>query len=186
VKDTVPQPIWLQAARNGDVQAFDRLVRPLLGSLMALARRLARPPARPEELLQESLIRAHRGLAEFAGACTFRSWIVGILWRLASQPERLAPRPLPAADIVDLADAIPDRIDNDPLNRVSARDLLDRVEEAMERLPPRQRTALHLRAVEGWDYDEIARALDTSPGAARMAVLAARQRLRQRLGEVLE
>lgn len=182
------QSPWLADALQGDPVAFDRLVRPLLGSLLALARRLARGGASGEELLQAALIRAYKGLAGFRGECSFRSWLVGILYRLAAQPERLTGqgKGLPALLTSDELDrAVPDSLAADPLTRVTARDLLDRVEEAMERLPVRQRTALHLRAVETWSYAEIARVLATTPGAARMAVLAARNKLRQRLGGLL-
>jgi RNA polymerase sigma-70 factor (ECF subfamily) len=173
----------LEAARRGDRQAFDRLVRPLMGNLLALARRLGGPQS-GEDLLQEALIRAHRGLPDFRGDCTFRSWIIGILFRLGSEPRRFrGPGPLPGQ--VELTALIPDRLDVDPGEQVTTRDLLKRVEAAMERLPVRQRTALHLRAVEGWDYGEIAAALETSEGATRNAVMEARRRLRDRLGDEL-
>lgn len=174
---------WLAAAQAGDAEAFDRLVRPLLGNLLALCRRLSKGDAAAEELLQEGLIRAHRGLAGFRAESSFRSWLMSILYRLASAPERLGPRRLPGQ--VAVSDEIPDGLASDPLERVSSRDTLRRVEEAMERLPVRQRTALHLRAVEGWGYDEISRVLDTSRGAVRNSVLDARRRLRERLGDLL-
>ena len=176
-------PERLAAARRGDPLAFDGLVRPLLGSLLALCRRLVRRDL-AEDLLQEGLVRAWRGLADFRGEASFRSWLVGILYRLAAEPERLlrAGRS-PAAG--PLAGPVPESLDRGPLQRAGARDLLGRVEQAMERLPRRQRTALHLRAVEGWDYGEIARSLAASEGAIRTAVFEARKRLRSRLGDLL-
>lgn len=174
------QPPALEAARRGDPGAFDQVVRPLLGSLLALARRLAGEAA-GEDLLQEGLLRAWRGLAGFREETTFRAWVAGILFRLSREPRRFRPRPERAA----AARAIPDRLDPDPLLKASARELLDRVEQALERLPAPQRTALHLRAIEGWGYAEIAAALETSAGAARTAVFAARRRLRARMGDLL-
>ncbi len=172
----------LHAARAGDRQAFDRLVRPLMGNLLALCRRLGASSA--EELLQDGLIRTHRGLGSFRGDCSFRSWVVGILYRLSREPRRYGgPRPLPGQ--VELSDLVPDHLEGDPVEKATTRDLLRRVEEALERLPVRQRTALHLRAVEGWGYAEIARALETSEGASRNAVMDARRKLRQRMGDLL-
>jgi RNA polymerase sigma-70 factor (ECF subfamily) len=80
---------------------------------------------------------------------------------------------------------LPDSLSSDPAAQASARDVLRRVEAAMERLPLRQRSALHLRSVEGFDYAEIARVLETSEGAVRNAVMHARQKLRERLGDLL-
>lgn len=183
----VPASPDLEAARGGDPLAFDRLVRPLLGGLLALARRIASGRVAAEELLQESLIRAHRGIASFRGDCSFRAWMVSILYRIATQPERIdAARPLPGQTRLDDASfELPDRLEEDPLTQITARDMLRRVEEAMERLPRGQRTALHLRAVEGWTYDEIAVALESTSGAMRQSVLKARRKLRERLEEHL-
>ena len=65
------------------------------------------------------------------------------------------------------------------------RELHDRLDEAMERLTPRQKTALHLRASEGMDYAAIAAVMGGSAGAARMLVLAARRRIQDRMGRYL-
>ncbi len=173
----------LLAARDGDALAFDRLLRPMLGKLLALSRRLTVSEAQAEELLQEVLIRIHRGLAGFRMECSFRSWAFSILYRLARSPGRYSLQSRPGS--VALDETLPDRMDVDPFTRVSARDLLRRVEASMERLPLRQRTALHLRSVEGWSYEEIAVALDTSEGSTRNAVMHARRSLRERLGDLL-
>ncbi len=169
----------VQKARNGDPQAFDRVVRPLLGSLLALSRRLA-PTGKGEELLQESLIRAHRGLQGFRGDSTFRSWMVSIVFRLARDPRKfLGPRPLKAKSLNE----VPSFLGEDPFLQVSAQETLHKVEQVMERLPLRLRTALHLRAVEGWSYEEIAQSMETSKGSVRNAVLAARRQLRAKFGD---
>ena len=60
------------------------------------------------------------------------------------------------------------------------------IDEAMERLTTRQRTALHLRAAEGLDYATIGNVLGCTPVAARMHVLAARRHVLARLQEHLE
>ncbi len=177
----------LIAAQQGDDRAFDRLVRPQLGRLLALARRLCGNEQRAEELLQEALIRAHRGIASFRAEGSFRAWVATILYRLASEPQRLGPRPLPGQQELggDHWQALPDSLAFDPAEQVSAKDVLRRVEAAMERLPLRQRTALHLRSVEGFCYAEIARVLETSEGTVRNAVMQARKKLRRRLGDLL-
>ncbi len=166
-------------AKAGDPQAFDRIVRPLLASLLALSCRLA-PAGKGEELLQESLIRAHRGLSQFRGESSFRGWLVSIVFRLAKDPRKfLGPKPIKAATL----DGVPSHLGEDPFLHVSAQETLRKVEQVMERLPLRLRTALHLRAVEGWTYEEIAQSMNTSKGSVRNAVLAARRKLREKFGD---
>ena len=175
---------WLEKARTGDPVAFDRLVRPLLGNLLALSRRIA-PTGLAEDLLQDALLRAFRGIGKFRGTTSFRSWLVSILFHRASDLRRNASNCHLGVKPLEAADWIADGMDKDPLQQVSARDILHRVEEAMERLPARQRMALHLRAVEGFSYAEIAQVLETSLGQCRNHVLLARRKLRERLGGLL-
>lgn len=172
----------LRSFQAGDGEAFHQLLRPHLPSLLALARRLAGDRHWAEDLVQEALVRVYRGLASFRGEATLRTWVLRILVRLASDPgrwrhsERAGP----------IQTEIPDQIGELPDQALHARELQDRLREAVERLPPRQRAALHLRAVEGMDYPGVADVLGCSGGAARMLVLAARQKVLARLGKHLE
>lgn len=174
---------WLQACRDGDRQAFQQLMRPHLPALLALARRHCRDPHWAEDLLQEVLVRAFRGLPGFRGEAALRTWLFRILVRLASDPLRwrLRDTALPLGDI-----DVPDHLDLVPEMEARGRELQARLDEAMERLTPKQRTALHLRAVEGLDYAAISTVLGCSQPAARMQVLEARKKVMQRLGEHLD
>ncbi|MEM7202148.1 MAG: RNA polymerase sigma factor [Planctomycetota bacterium] len=179
-----PEELALLASfRGGDAEAFPALVRPHLGALQALARRLAGDRQWGEDLVQETLLRAYRALAAFRGDASVRTWLFRIQCRLATEPARWRRGDhaggAPPADV-------PDHLGPSPEQGSLQRELRDRLDEAMERLPARQRTALHLRAVEGLDYATIGQVLECSGGAARMLVLAARQRVMERLGRYLE
>ncbi len=178
-----PEELALLARfRAGDGTTYQTLVRPHLGALLGLSRRLVGDRQWAEDLAQETLVRAFKGLAGFRGECSLRTWLFRIAARLASEPERW--RGSDAA--VRLANLeIPDHVGPAPEQPTAQRELRDRLAEAMERLPARQRTALHLRAVEGLDYEGIAAVLSCSRGAARMLVLAARRRVMERMGSYL-
>jgi RNA polymerase sigma-70 factor (ECF subfamily) len=172
----------LARIQAGDVRALEPLVHRHLGSLLALARRMTRSAVAAEELVQETLVAALRGLPRFRGECTVRTWLFRIATRLASDPGRWDRAARAAAVVADVPDCIGPAPDHESL----LRELHDRLEEAMERLPVRQRGALHLRAVEGLSYAAIASAMECSTGAARMLVLSARRAVQQRLGPYLE
>ena len=174
---------FLDERGRPDPETFDRHLRPMLGGLLALCRRLTREED-ARDLLQEGLVRAWKGLPTFRGEGTFRSWLVGILYRLAREPRRFGGKGQETRT-VPLPLSIPDKLDLEPLTRITAGETLKRLEQAMERLPLRQRTVLHLRAVEGWGTEETARALGTTPGAVRTALFEARKALRERLGDLL-
>jgi RNA polymerase sigma-70 factor (ECF subfamily) len=167
---------------RGEREAFHLLIRPHVAALRALARRAVGDPHTADDLVQEALIRAAGGLATFRGEASLRSWLFRIVVRLAAEPGRLR-RPDRAGP---LEFEVPDTVGPSPEAAALGRELRDRLEEALERLPVRQRTALHLRAAEGLDYRRIAQVLDCAPGAARMLVLEARKKVAARLGSYLE
>jgi RNA polymerase sigma-70 factor (ECF subfamily) len=172
----------LAAVRRGEREAATALLRPLLPSLIALARRLVRDTHLAEDLTQETLLRACPALATFRGESSLRTWLLRILVRLAMDSGRARQR---RPSVAPLAAEVPDHLPAPPAY-AEARELQDRMREAIERLPAREALALHLRAVEGMDYASIAAVLECSNGAARMLVLTARRRVLERLGEHLE
>ncbi len=157
-------------------------MRPQLGALSALARRITGEQHWAEDLVQETLVRAFRGLDKFRGDSGLRTWLIRILVRLSKEPSRW--RRGEKAGPLEIE--IPDSMSATPEDRVVERELRDRLEEALERLTPRQRAAFHLRAVEGMDYRAIARSLDCTAVAARMLVLGARRKVMARMGRHLD
>jgi RNA polymerase sigma-70 factor (ECF subfamily) len=173
------------AARQGDGTAFQRLVRPHVRAMHALAARMLGGEAgEAEDVVQESLVRAWRGIDALQQPSSLRAWLLRVVARLAIDALRGA-RSRPQSVSLDEVD-VPAALGPGATDAVWERELADRLEEALERLPVRQRTALHLRAREGFDYAAIAAVLECSSGAARMLVLGARRRVRERLGEHLE
>ena len=174
---------WLARCQAGDTSAFQPLLRPHLTGLLALARRHCQDPHWAEDLVQETLVRAFRGLPGFRGESALRTWLFRILVRLAAEPTRWrrGQAALPLGEL-DLPDHVGALAEHDAI----ARELSERLDEAMERLTLRQRTALHLRAVEGMDYAAIAQVLVCSPVAARMHVLEARRKVMSRVQEHLD
>ncbi|MCA8954140.1 MAG: sigma-70 family RNA polymerase sigma factor [Planctomycetes bacterium] len=178
---------WLERWKAGDGQAFQPLVKPFLPGLMALARRHCRDPHWAEDLVQETLVRALRGLAGFRGDSSLRTWLFRILVRLAAEPSRWRRGEPKGGGETGLGDSeVPDHLGPLPVHGAIARELQDRLDEAMERLTRRQRTALHLRAVEGMDYATISAVLACTPVAARMHVLEARRKVLARVQEHLD
>jgi RNA polymerase sigma-70 factor (ECF subfamily) len=180
---TEAEQALLNRLQAGDPGAFQTLVRPHLGALLALARRLTGDTHWAEDLVQETLVRAFRNRQGFRGDASLHTWLFKIQLRLAQDPRRWQKRE--AAGALESME-VPDRMAVLPDDETLARELRDRLAEAMERLTIRQRTALHLRAVQGMDYRAIAAVLGSSRAAARMLVLAARKKVLDRMGRYLE
>jgi RNA polymerase sigma-70 factor, ECF subfamily len=184
----------LAAAREGDEDAYRRLVEPRHGELHAHCYRMLGSVHDAEDALQEALLRAWRGLPRFEDRSSLRTWLYRIstntcLDELAKRPKRVLPVDYgPAADPHDspgepLGEAVwiepyPDAPDASYEQRESVE--LAFV-AALQHLAPNQRAALILREVLGFSAQEVADALDTSPASVNSALQRARKTIDERV-----
>lgn len=132
-----------------------------------------------DDLVQEAFFRAFRSVGRFRGGSTFRTWVMAIASNaLTDLRRRRGRRPLLSLDDHDVADHAAD-----PHAAALERDLLATLEREVGRLPRMQRDVFLLRAQQGLAYDQIAQALDTSVGAARVHYHHAVKRLRSVVDE---
>jgi len=153
----------IAAWQGGNEPAATELVR---RHARALARFLAgsgAPEGDLDDLVQESFIRAFRAIAGFRGQCQFRTWLLTI----GGNALKDLGRRLQRRRVVPLDEDIESR-DGDPHQRAEAGETEERLQRGLDRLPRMQREVFLLRAQQGLEYDEIASALETSPGAARV------------------
>src|SRR5436853_3806011 len=168
--------VLIAAWQGGDEQAAAELVR---RHARALARFLAgagAPEADLDDVVQETFIRAFRALGTFRGQCRFRTWLLTIGGNVVKDAQRRAKR----TRVVPLADDLRSS-DGDPHERAVAAEAEGRLGEALQALPRLQREVFLLRAQQGLEYDEIAGALGTTPGAARVHYHHAVKRLKEHM-----
>jgi RNA polymerase sigma-70 factor (ECF subfamily) len=179
-----------------------------LGPLRRMARRLTGHREDAEDLVQETLLRAWRGLKGFDGRASTRYWLYRIatnacLNALATRasagrvlPETESPATEqmpdrePASDIAWLEpypDSALEQIADDAPGPDARYEMREAVQlafiAAIQLLPPRQRATLLLADVLGWSAAESARLLDSSVAAVNSALQRARTTLEERLGE---
>jgi len=173
----VPSPTdaaLIAAWQGGDEQAAAELVR---RHARALARFLAgagAPEADLDDVVQETFIRAFRAAGSFRGQCRFRTWLLTIGGNVVKDAHRHAKR----ARVVPLAEDLRST-EGDPHERAVAAEAEGRLAEGLRRLPRMQREVFLLRAQQGLEYDEIAAALGSTPGAARVHYHHAVKRLKE-------
>lgn len=130
-----------------------------------------------EDLVQETFYRAFRRIGGFRGRASFRTWVIAIGSNALKDLRRRGRQ----RRVLSLEDAhVPDQRD-DPGGAALERDLLERLERATQELPRLQRDVFLMRAQQGARYEEIAAALGTTPGAARVHYHHAVRRLKQTL-----
>jgi RNA polymerase sigma-70 factor (ECF subfamily) len=174
VPESSGDPALVAAYRAGDERAATELVRrhaPAIGRFLYSSGAFA---GDIEDLVQETLFRAFRGLDRWRAESSFRSW----LFTIAGNLMRDAYRRQKGRQLVPLDDRdLPDRAD--PHAELAAGELEERVRVEIARLPRLQREVFLLRAQEGVAYEDIAAALGTTPGAARVHYHHAVKRLKE-------
>ncbi len=172
-----PTDAQLVAAwRGGDEAAAAALVRRHSAVLGRYLVARGATSADCDDLLQETFFRAFRGLDGWRGDAPFRGW----LFRIAANLVRDRFRRGKGRIHVELTDG--DRVDHaDPEAELIASETAGRLQDGMGRLSPMQREVFLLRVEQGLDYAEIAAALDTTAGAARVHYHHAVKRLKERL-----
>src|SRR5581483_7624762 len=168
------------SARAGDQQAFETLVRATYADTYTLAYRLTGDEEDARDVVQESYLRAFRGLKRFRGDAQFTTWLYRITANCASTHlgRRAKHRHDELSDDVPLPDRNPDV---DPAARNDARLTRDRITAAPRLLPPRLRAVVVLRDVYDLPHEAIAAELGISESAAKVRLHRARKRLREDL-----
>ena len=165
----------VEAARNGDREAYVDLIRVRTDRLFAIAQRILRDIDRAEDALQDALVIAWRDLKGLRDPDRFDAWLQRLLINVciaqATRERRRTAnlRVLP----IDDGPAAPD----DMLS-IGDRDQLDR---GFRRLPPEQRAILVLHHFMGYAPSEIAETLGIPPGTARSRLHHAHRAMRAAL-----
>ena len=149
--------------KAGDERAATALVE---RHAAALARFAVASGERSEvdELVQDTFVRAFNSLDGFRGESTFRTWLFTIERRLLLDRRRAEKRRRDRIEIQEDDAAT----EYDALDSVMADETQRRLRGAIERLSPTQREVFTLRVAEGLSYKEIAQAVGTTEGAARV------------------
>lgn len=172
--ETTTDATLIAAWQGGDEQAAAELVG---RHARALARYLAgagAPDAEVDDLVQETFIRAFRAVDRFRGQCQFRTWLLTIGGNVLRDYGRRAGR----RKVMPLDDSVRDAT-GDPHEHAVATEAEARLATGLKSLPRLQREVFLLRAQQGLEYEEIAAALATTPGAARVHYHHAVKRLKE-------
>lgn len=159
----------------GEIDAFETLVRQFQGEIYAWTVRIVRDPGTAEDLTTETLWRIYRSRQQFRPDGNFGAWARRIATNLALDHLRHT-RPEQILEAEPAGAPQPDRL--------VAREMREKIQQAFRRLPPKLQVAATLALVEEVPYEQIAGALGISVGAVRVRVFRAVRILRSRLSQL--
>ena len=187
----------LERARGGDEEAFQALTDPHRGELQVHCYRILGSVQDAEDMVQETLLSAWRGLAGFEGRASLRSWLYRIATNrclnalrasgrgarsvIGADTPANAPEPTRRGEPIwlqpypdALLEGVPDRAAG-PDARYEAKEAVGLAfVSGLQRMPPRQRAVLVLRDVLGYRAGEVAAMLDATEASVNSALQRAR------------
>ena len=176
----------IERARNGERAAFDSLVDAHKGKAFALAFHFTGNVEDAKDLLQEAFVRAYVSIKRFRGGSSFYTWFYRILVNLCRDFLRRkqvrfkiladAPDPKGEEDEVTL-----EAVDKEPSpeDALLNKEMREKVDEAINKLPERQKSAFILRHIQGMKLDEIASVMGCSESTAKVHLFRATRSLQK-------
>lgn len=169
-----PESRLIEQSLSGDPEAYAALVNQYQKMVRAVTFRMTGSLDDAEELAQEAFLRAYRQLDSFSGGSKFSTWVCKIAINLSLDWRRRESRrdgihQKWAADTLadgQSSDGFPDNLSR-------------QVQQALDRLPAKQRAAMVLTVYENQSHAEAARTLGCTEATISWRVFSARQKLKR-------
>jgi len=166
-------------ARDGDMAAFETLVKRYRNDVYALCYYFTHSREDAWDLSQEVFIKAYRALGGFRGDAGFKTWLLRIAANQSK--DHLKKRRLQTSPYEDTWQSAATEAGQTPADAMEAQEIGAAIEAAVSRLPVKHRTAFMLREYEGLSYQEMAEVMQCSVGTVMSRLFHARKRLQQML-----
>jgi RNA polymerase sigma-70 factor, ECF subfamily len=182
----------IQSAKSGDHEAFNRLVLAYQDMVYNHAYAILGGSDSAEDAVQESFIKAFRGLNGYRGG-SFRAWLLRITTNTCYDELRRSNHRQDVDDWqvgedgeeYELLDLLPSP-ELSPDAQLEQSELMTAIQRGLQRLPVEYRAAAIIIDVLGFDYAEAAASLGVPVGTVKSRLARARQGLRQYLAQSLQ
>jgi RNA polymerase sigma-70 factor (ECF subfamily) len=175
---------------SGDQASFEELIQRYSAKVFSLATRLTRNAEDAEEVLQDVFVTVFRKIAGFEGKSSFSSWLYRVTVNAAFMKlrKRRQDHSVPLEDLLNQQQHIPALNSQEHANvdNITIRhEMLEALEEAIQRLPEEYRPVFILRDVDGLTSREVGKILDLTVPAVKSRLHRSRLMLRKRLDLLL-
>ena len=182
--------------KAGSEEAFASLIAQYHQPIYSLVARTIRNPSDAPDLTQEIFLKVFRGIRGFKGDSSLRTWIYRIAlheasnqrrwWRRHCEREVALDAEMQGEDGegVSLLDILAAEGES-PFDAAAQAELRAQVEAQLREVPEPFRTAVVLRDIEGFAYEEIAEILDVQLGTVKSRLMRGRAHLKARLAPLM-
>ena len=183
----------IREAQKGERAAFDALVRRYDQSVLRLALHMLGNEQDAQDVHQEAFIKAYRHLGNFRFECSFYTWLYRIVTNLClDQLRRRKSRREDPATVLDasgdemdlMANISDERAMSNPGRELDRKVMSERINAALDKLTPRERTVFELKHYQGLKLRTIGEMLSTTEETAKNTLFRATRKLRANLAEL--
>jgi RNA polymerase sigma-70 factor, ECF subfamily len=182
--ENTPERELIGRAQAGDVGAFEALAGVHANRLYTVVLRFVGDGSEAEDVVQETLLRAWRGIGGFQGRAMVFTWLYRIAVNESNRALERRLRRRATVPVDDEAVQVPAPPHEGPADRAEQRELREALECAIAKLAPPYRTALLLRDVEGLSTREAAQITGVGEAAFKSRLHQARLKVRASVGDV--
>lgn len=169
----------LERAKQGDAGAFEELLTRYEKRIYNIAYRMMGNPNDAQDMAQESIIKAYRGLHTFKGSCMFSSWVYRITVNTClDEIRKRKKRDVLYMDAVEGEPAgftdhapLPDQI-------IESREQYANILSAINTLNEEYKAVIVLRDMQGFSYQDISQIIDCNIGTVKSRINRARNILK--------
>ena len=182
----------IRDAQKGSRESFDTLVRRYDAAVLRLALHMLGNEQDAQDIHQEAFLKAYRYLGNFRFECSFYTWLYRIVTNLClDQLRRRKSRREDPATVMDasgdemdlLSNVSDDRSGANPVRELERKVLSRRIQAALDKLTPRERTVFELKHYQGLKLRAIGEMLNTTEETAKNTLFRATRKLRTNLAD---
>ena len=166
-------------AQSGEPQAFEELVRRYRNDVYGLSYHFLRDREEALDVSQEVFIKAFRSLGRFRGDAGIKTWLLRIAANHCKDYFKKRRLSTVSMDAMPTQDFFP--APSDPGKELANTELGKAIQQALDGISPKHRTAFVLREFEGLSYKEMAEVMNCSEGTVMSRLHHARKKLQDKL-----
>jgi len=188
----VDEQVLVKQARQGDLAAYDELVRRYQERIYATVYHMTSNHEDANDLAQEAFIKAFQALKSFKGGSSFYTWVyrIAVNKTINFLKQRKNKSQISLNDLDFNAEHDPDLValisEKTPRREINLVELQEKLNGAMQKLSEPHRLVVTLHDVQGLSHEEIAEIMDCNIGTVRSRLFYARQQLQAYLSDYLK
>ena len=174
----------IERASSGDPAAFNRLMEMHEKKMYAVALRMCGNREDAQDCLQEAMLRVYRAIGGFKGQSSFSTWLYRITMNTClDELRRKKNKQSTSLDNLLEQGWSPSDDEGTPEKHAVRAEMRRELNQAIQELPEDMRSAVVLRDIQGFAYDEIAEMLETNVGTIKSRISRGREKLREILSK---